>query len=87
MEKLEGIEYADMLSLLGKQDLENEVEALGHNHKDTHLKLNLLGTDPDDGLTDVAYEKGFFLLKLIEESVGRKQFDRFLKKYFSANAF
>tara|TARA_B100000900_G_scaffold405556_1_gene415320 strand:+ start:1041 stop:2864 length:1824 start_codon:yes stop_codon:yes gene_type:complete len=87
MEKLEGREYADMLSLLGKQDLEHEVLALGHSHKDTHLKLDLTGRDPDDGLTDIAYEKGFFLLRLIEETVGRKQFDVFLKKYFTTHAF
>ena len=43
--------------------------------------------DPDDGMTDIAYEKGFFLLRLIEESVGRKQFDLFLNKYFAENAF
>ena len=87
MEKLEGREYADMLALLGKQDLEHEVSALGHSHKDTHLKLDLTGRDPDDGLTDIAYEKGFFLLRLIEETVGRKQFDFFLKKYFTTHAF
>ena len=87
MEKLEGRDYADMLSLLGKQDLEREMISLGNENKDTHLKLNLKGRDPDEGLTDVAYEKGFFLLRLIEESVGRKQFDFFLKKYFSENAF
>ena len=87
MEKLEGREYADMLSLLGKQDLEHEVSALGHFHKDTHLKLDLSGRDPDDGFTDIAYEKGFFLLRLIEETVGRKQFDVFLKKYFTTHAF
>ncbi|MFL2563971.1 MAG: M1 family metallopeptidase [Flavobacteriales bacterium] len=87
MEKLEGREYADMLALLGKQDLEHEVSALGHSHKDTHLKLDLTGRDPDDGLTDIAYEKGFFLLRLIEETVGRKQFDGFLKKYFTTHAF
>jgi len=87
MERLEGRDYADMLSLLGKQDLQNEVNHLGHDHHDTHLKLNLMHRDPDDGLTDIAYEKGFFLLKLIEESVGRKQFDEFLKQYFSENAF
>ena len=87
MEKLEGREYADMLSLLGKQDLEHEVSALGYSHKDTHLKLDLSGRDPDDGFTDIAYEKGFFLLRLIEETVGRKQFDVFLKKYFTTHAF
>ena len=87
MERMEDKDYADMLALLGKQDLEREVESLGHNHKDTHLKLDLLQRDPDDGMTDVAYEKGFFLLRLIEETVGRKQFDFFLNNYFTENAF
>ena len=87
MERMEDKDYADMLALLGKQDLENEVASLGHNHKDTHLKLDLLQRDPDDGMTDIAYEKGFFLLRLIEETVGRKQFDFFLNNYFTENAF
>jgi len=87
MERMENKDYADMLALLGKQDLENTVESLGHDHKDTHLKLNLLQRDPDDGMTDIAYEKGFFLLRLIEETVGRKQFDFFLNNYFTENAF
>jgi leukotriene-A4 hydrolase len=87
MERMEDKDYADMLALLGKQDLEREVESLGHNHKDTHLKLDLLQRDPDDGMTDIAYEKGFFLLRLIEETVGRKQFDFFLNNYFTENAF
>ena len=87
MERMENKDYADMLALLGKQDLEREVESLGHTHKDTHLKLDLLQRDPDDGMTDIAYEKGFFLLRLIEETVGRKQFDFFLNNYFTENAF
>jgi len=87
MERMEDKDYADMLALLGKQDLEHTVESLGHTHKDSHLKLDLLGRDPDDGMTDIAYEKGYFLLRLIEETVGRKQFDAFLKNYFMENAF
>ena len=87
MEQMEDKDYADMLALLGKQDLEHTVNTLGHSHKDTHLKLDLLQRDPDDGMTDIAYEKGFFLLRLIEETVGRKQFDVFLNTYFTENAF
>ena len=87
MERLEGIAYSDMLSLLGRQDLDHTIETIGHSHSDTHLKLDLSGRDPVEALTDVAYEKGFFLLRLIEQTIGRKQFDFFLKKYFSENAF
>jgi len=79
--------YADMLWELGYQDLEAEVEDLGKDSKDTRLKLDLTGRDPDDGLTDIAYEKGAHLLKLIENTVGRQKMDAFLNKYFNEHAF
>jgi len=79
--------YADMLWELGYQDLEAAVEALGKDSKDTHLKLDLTGRDPDDGLTDIAYEKGALFLRLIENNVGRERFDQFLRNYFDKHAF
>jgi leukotriene-A4 hydrolase len=85
MEALYGEDYANMLSVLGHQDLVSDIHDL--EDADTHLKLDLKDRDPDDGMTDIAYEKGFFLLRLIEETVGRKQFDFFLNNYFTENAF
>jgi leukotriene A-4 hydrolase/aminopeptidase len=82
MEALYGKEYSDMLEVLGYQDLQNTLIELGSDSKDTHLKLDLKGRDPDDGMTDIAYEKGFFFLKSIEKKVGRERMDLFLKKYF-----
>jgi leukotriene-A4 hydrolase len=79
--------YVDMLWELGYQDLETAVEDLGKETKDTHLKLDLTGRDPDDGLTDIAYEKGALFLRLIELNVGREKFDEFLNKYFNEHAF
>ncbi len=87
MEALYGKEYADMLSLLGHQDLEHEIKDLGAHSHDTHLKLNLAGRNPDDGMTDIAYEKGAHFLRMIESKVGRETFDAFLKKYFNENKF
>jgi hypothetical protein len=87
MEKLYGKEYADMLALLGYQDLENTIADLGDTASDTHLKLALTGRDPDDGMNDIAYEKGALLLRTLEEKVGRDRFDRFLKKYFEDYKF
>lgn len=87
MEAVEGRDYSEMLAMLGYQDLEEEVKSIGESSKDTHLKLSLKGRNPDDGLTDIAYEKGYFFLRLIEETVGREDFDRFLKNYFQSNAF
>jgi len=87
MEELYGREYAEMLNLLGKQDLEKEIESLGTTSGQTKLKLDLAGSNPDDGMTDVAYEKGYFFLRLMEETAGREVFDEFLRGYFDAFAF
>ena len=89
MEKVYGSEYEKMLTKLGMGELEETIEELTAEglEKETHLYLNLEGRDPDEGLTDVAYEKGRFFLQTIENTVGRDRFDAFLKKYFSENAF
>ncbi|MFM7014829.1 MAG: M1 family metallopeptidase [Bacteroidota bacterium] len=87
MEKLYGKDYADMLTVLSKGELENTIKELGPTNKDSHLYLDLKGRDPDDGMSDIAYEKGRFFLTTIEEAVGRKRWDDFLKKYFAEHAF
>lgn len=87
MESLEGKSYADMLQVLGYQDLVETVNEYGKDNPDTRLKLDLDGRDPDDGMSDIAYEKGCCLLLLMEQTVGRPAFDTFLKKYFTENAF
>ena len=87
MEELYGIPYTKMLALLGYQDLQAIVKELGPQSADTHLKLKLNGRDPDEALTDIAYEKGSLFLSTIEETVGRKQFDLFLNNYFNSFAF
>ncbi|MDO6391395.1 M1 family metallopeptidase [Pontibacter sp. BT731] len=87
MEEIYGKDYADMLNVLGYQDLQNTLEELGPNSEDTRLKLDLEGRDPDEGLTDIAYEKGNFFLQNIERAVGRERFDQFLNKYFQTFAF
>ena len=87
MEQMLGSGYSDMLWELGYQDLVENVNSLGAKSKDTWLKLDLKGRDPDDGLTDIPYEKGSHFLKLIEITAGRDRFDRFLKRYFEEHAF
>jgi len=86
-EAMEGKSYCDMMWELGYQDLVDEVKSIGPTSKDTWLKLDLAGRDPDAGLTDIPYEKGSHFLKLIENTVGREKFDVFLKGYFDAHAF
>ena len=87
MEALEGAHYAEMLEVLGYQDLQKTVQLLGATSKDTQLHLQLEGRDPDDGMNQIAYEKGYFLLRNIEDHVGRETWDAFVKKYFETFAF
>lgn len=87
MEAMMGADYADMLWELGYQDMEETVASLGPESKDTWLKLDLSNRHPDDGLTDIAYEKGAHFLRLIEEKMGRARMDTFLRGYFDGHAF
>lgn len=87
MEVLYGKEYAEMLAQLGYQDMMKTVAALGDTSVDTQLKLNLKDRDPDDGMNDIAYEKGYFFICRIEQAVGREALDAFLRKYFNEFAF
>jgi len=54
---------------------------------DTRLHIDLKGRHPDDGLTDIAYEKGAAFLRTIEAAVGRERFDEWLKGWFSRHKF
>jgi len=87
MEAVYGKDYSEMLALISFQDLQDEVKSFADNPKDTHLKLELANRDPDDGMNSIAYDKGYFFLRLIEETVGREKWDNFLKNYFQENAF
>ena len=89
MEKIFGKPYEEMLTKLGMGELKATLQELEEEGKlaDTHLYLDLDGRDPDDGLTDVAYEKGRFFLQKVESVVGRNRFDVFLKKYFEEFRF
>src|SRR5687767_6096075 len=89
MEAVFGDEFEDALAVLGLQDLEKSIQELTSSGQaaDTCLKLKLEGRNPDDGVTDVAYEKGARFLQAIERSVGRERFDALLRRWFDGNAF
>lgn len=87
IEALYGKAEFQMQEVIGRQDLMSTVEDKGDTSRDTRLKLDLAGRDPDEGLSDIAYEKGYAFLRTIEENVGRVAFDEFLKSYFNKHAF
>jgi leukotriene-A4 hydrolase len=63
-----------------------DLEAAGFG-RDTDLKLDLAGRDPNEGTSDVAYDKGARFLRFLESRFGRPAFDAFLRDYFDAHAF
>ena len=85
MEAIYGREYSEMLARLTLDSLLDEVKQL--DERDTWLKLDLSGRNPDDGMTGIAYDKGYFFLRMLEEKVGRDIWDAFLKTYFESFAF
>jgi len=87
MEALYGKERAEMLALIGRQDLDDELEGFKDTPNDTKLKLDLDGRNPDDGMNSIAYDKGYLFLRTLEKTVGREKFDVFLKNYFQTHAF
>ena len=84
-EELYGKEHAEMLWTLGLKELRDDFEQLPP--ADQHLVLDLAGRDPDEGATQVPYEKGALFLRLIEQTAGREKFDAFLRQYFDDFAF
>jgi aminopeptidase N len=53
----------------------------------TQLRLPMALDHPDDAFSDVAYVKGEFFLRFLEERYGREAFDAFLKSWFETYAF
>lgn len=88
MEEVYGRGYSEMLASLTRAGLQEDAkEMMKEMPEDTRLKLELEGRNPDEGVTSIPYDKGYFFLRLIEETVGRERFDEFLKNYFETNKF
>lgn len=85
LEELYGPQRAQMEAALGYQDLQGELKS--HPPADQILHIDLKGRDPDDGATDIPYEKGALFLTQIEQAFGRQRFDAWLKEYFDHFAF
>jgi leukotriene A-4 hydrolase/aminopeptidase len=85
LEAVYGRPREEMEAALGLRDLHEEIAAL--DDRDEILHIDLKGRDPDDGSTDIPYEKGALFLRHLEETFGRARFDQFLKSYFNHFAF
>lgn len=87
LELLAGPDIAALHAALGRRSLE---EALGHFQTHPHLtclRTHLSGVDPDEAFSQVPYEKGYLLLRAMEEATGREAFDAFLRRYLETYRF
>lgn len=84
-EAVYGRARAEMEATLGLRDLQEELATL--QDPDEILHVDLKGRDPDEGFTNVPYEKGALFLLHLEQTYGRARFDRFLRSYFNHFAF
>ena len=85
VEELYGRARAEMEAALGRRTLDEELARF--DPRDQVLRIDLTGRDPDDGFTQVPYEKGALFLRALEEAAGRAEFDRFVRSYFDRFAF
>ena len=88
VEELYGKKAADEHMALSIDAMNEAVkESGGPSAPDSRLHLDLKGRHPDDGLSDIAYEKGAEFLRTIEATVGRERFDAWLKGWFDRHVF
>jgi leukotriene-A4 hydrolase len=85
MQMIYGDERFEMEAVLGRQDLQADIDSLPAN--DQIMAIDLRGRDPDDVFSNIPYEKGALFLRELEHKVGRENFDRFLLGYFEKFAF
>lgn len=85
IEALYGPKVAQQQISLGVDSLNKEMA--GMSPADTRLHIDLKDRHPDEGLTEIAYEKGAAFLRTIEAAVGRERFDAFLRGWFERHSF
>ena len=84
-EALYGKRQADEEALLDIHTLQKEIGSMPANSQRLAPKPDAV--DADDSLSDVAYTKGSWFLRTLEQRFGRDTFDNYLKSYFNHFAF
>ena len=83
LENLYGQEYAAMEAAIRRNGLQVNLDQFGPGSPYTKLRTDLEGTNPDEIYSLVPYVKGFMLVALLEQEVGRERFDIFVRSYIA----
>ncbi|MDP5199335.1 hydrolase/aminopeptidase [Flavobacterium sp. DG2-3] len=86
-EAIFGKKEFEMQNVITNKELTDNVAEYGETNPDTRLKVSLTNRNPDDGISQIPYVKGYAFLRVIENAVGREKFDPFIKNYFDSHAF
>lgn len=84
-EALYGKALADEEALLSARALQKNIAGMPANAQ--KLAPDPRGVGADDALSDVAYDKGSWFIRTLEQRFGRRAFDAYLKGYFNHFAF
>jgi len=87
VEILYGTETAELDAALGRRALDEEVGRFAARPQLTRLRTQLTGVDPDEAFSEIPYEKGYALLRALEDHAGREPFTRWLRSYIQAFRF
>ena len=85
VEALYGAEQARMQQRIDQTELAAEMKELAP--RDRPMIPDMRGRDPDDAYSGVPYTRGAWMLRTIEQRVGRAKFDAFLRGWFDGHAF
>ncbi len=89
MEVLYGPDRRAMEDVLGLQSLQRDIAKFKEDGDAplSRLHVQLQDRDPDDGFSDVPYEKGRLFLGFLEARLGRPALDGLLREYFQKFSF
>ena len=86
VEALYGKPRADMEFVISRNGLLDQLKELPAERQVLVLPARG-GSDPEDALGAVAYDKGAWFLQFLEQRYGREDFDAFLRAWFDTHAF
>lgn len=87
VEVLHGAEATALAWAIGQNALDESLARFGADSPLTKLRTELAGVDPDEAFSSIPYEKGARLVALLEQTVGRERFDRFIHAYIARFRF
>ena len=76
-----GEDNVNLEAIVGNNEMIADIKILGEDSEYTKLSADYGTNDPDDGFSNVPYEKGYQFLIYIEKLIGKEIFREVMRKY------